>query len=155
MLFIYFRHFLPVVEICFLCEYLLFWYMQVECLIYGNCTAKDATDLYNYVIERLKKDCNTRWWSFFVVQYHKTVLRIRDILVQIRIRGSVPLTNEFWSASYYFRRQSFLLITFEATFTSFFKDKKSPISHKTVGIKFFLLFLHRRIRSWSWIRTSY
>jgi hypothetical protein len=44
----------------------------------------------------------------------------------------------------------FLLITvlFEGSFTSFFKDKKSKRSHKTVGIKVFLIFLldERRIR---------
>ena len=41
-----------------------------------------------------------------------------------------------------------LLPTFEGTFTSFFKDKKSKRSNKTVGIKVFLLFLldDRRIR---------
>ncbi len=33
---------------------------------------------------------------------------------------------------------NFLLNTFEATFTSFFKDKKSQRSHETVGIKVFL-----------------
>jgi hypothetical protein len=32
----------------------------------------------------------------------------------------------------------FLLITFDGTFTSFFIDKKSERSHKTVGIKVFL-----------------
>ncbi len=50
-----------------------------------------------------------------------TVLRIRDILVRIRIRGSVPVTDGSGSGSYYFRhwpprRQQknyfFLLITF-------------------------------------------
>jgi hypothetical protein len=40
------------------------------------------------------------------------VLRIRDILVWIRIRGSMPLTESF-----------FCSILFEGTFTSFFKDK--------------------------------
>jgi hypothetical protein len=34
----------------------------------------------------------------------------------------------------------FLLITFEGTFTSFFKDKKSYRSHKTVGITFSYYF---------------
>ena len=34
-----------------------------------------------------------------------------------------------------FLTQFFLLITYEATFTSLFKDKKSQRSHKTVGIK--------------------
>ncbi len=38
-------------------------------------------------------------------------------------------------------RKVFLLITFEGTFTSFFKDKNSKRSHKTVGIKVFLIFL--------------
>jgi hypothetical protein len=32
----------------------------------------------------------------------------------------------------------FCLLLFECTFTSFFKDKKSKRSHKTVGIKVFL-----------------
>jgi hypothetical protein len=32
----------------------------------------------------------------------------------------------------------FCLFLFEGTFTSFFKDKKSKISHKTVGIKVLL-----------------
>jgi hypothetical protein len=45
----------------------------------------------------------------------------------------------------------FSLLLFEGTFTSFFKDKKSKRSHKTVEIKvFFTIFYDRRIR----IRTS-
>jgi hypothetical protein len=32
----------------------------------------------------------------------------------------------------------FCLLLFEGTFTSFFKDKKSQRSHKTVGIEVFL-----------------
>ncbi len=42
----------------------------------------------------------------------------------------------------------FCLLLFEGTFTSFFKDKKSNKSHKTVGIKVFLtiLFDDTRIR---------
>ncbi len=49
---------------------------------------------------------------------------------------------------------SFLPFARKATFTAFFKDKKSK-SHKAVGIKIFLLFLldNRRIRSR--IRTLY
>jgi hypothetical protein len=35
----------------------------------------------------------------------------------------------------------FCLLLFECTFTLFFKDKKSKRSHKTAGIKVFLLFL--------------
>ena len=81
-------------------------------------------------------------------------MQIHDILVliRIRIRGFMPQTNgsECGSGSCYFRhwpsrRQQktnfekvFLLITFEVTFTSFFKDKKSKRSHKTVEVKVFL-----------------
>jgi hypothetical protein len=39
-----------------------------------------------------------------------------------------------------FFKQFFCTLLFEGTFTSFFKDKKSKISHKTVGIKVFLTF---------------
>jgi hypothetical protein len=35
-------------------------------------------------------------------------------------------------------KQFFCLLFFEGTFTSFFKDKKSKSSHKTVEIKVFL-----------------
>ncbi len=65
----------------------------------------------------------------------KTVFRIHDILVWIRIRGSMPLSNR--SGYCYFRhwrsrrqqktnfkKKFFCLLLFEATFTSFFKDKK-------------------------------
>jgi hypothetical protein len=46
------------------------------------------------------------------------------------------------------KKKQFLHITFEGTFTSFFKDKKSERSHKTVEIKVFLTVLlnDRRIR---------
>jgi hypothetical protein len=37
-----------------------------------------------------------------------------------------------------FLQKVFLLITFEGIFISFFKDKKSKRSHRTVGIKVFL-----------------
>jgi hypothetical protein len=36
------------------------------------------------------------------------------------------------------KKMFFCLLLFEGTFTSFFKDKKSKNSHKTVGIKVFL-----------------
>jgi hypothetical protein len=57
----------------------------------------------------------------------------------------------------YFYSKVFYLLLFEGTFTSFFKDKKSLKSHKTIGINVFLLFLldDRRIRiriSELWIR---
>jgi hypothetical protein len=75
------------------------------------------------------------------------VLRIHDILVwiriRIRIRRSMPLTNG--SGSFYFhhwpsrcQQKKFSFLLFEGTFTSFFKDKKSKRSHKTVKIKVFL-----------------
>ena len=37
-----------------------------------------------------------------------------------------------------FKKKFFCIVLFEGTFTSFFKDKKSKRSHKTVGIKVFL-----------------
>jgi hypothetical protein len=45
-------------------------------------------------------------------------------------------------------KKVFYLLLFEGTFTSFFKDKKSKRSHKTAGIKAFLLFMldYRGIR---------
>ncbi len=78
------------------------------------------------------------------------MFRIHDNLVSIRIRicGSMPLTNG--SGSCYFRhankktnlkKKFFCLLLLEDTFISFFKDKKSKRSHKTVRIKVFLLFL--------------
>jgi hypothetical protein len=77
----------------------------------------------------------------------KAVLRIRDMFVRIRIRGSVPLTNG--SGSCYFRhwprrRQPkkfisvFLLFSFWMNIYIIFKDKKSKRSHKIVGIRVFL-----------------
>jgi len=39
-----------------------------------------------------------------------------------------------------FFKKVFCLLLFEGTFTSFFKDKKSKRSQKTVGIKVFLTF---------------
>ncbi len=83
-------------------------------------------------------------WGF------SAVFRIHDILVWVRIRGSMPLTNGFGfeSGSGYFRhwpsrRQQqtniyFCLLLSEGTFTSFIKDKKSKRGHKTVEIKIFL-----------------
>ncbi len=67
---------------------------------------------------------------------HEKVLRIRDILVRIRIRESMPPSGS-GSGSCYFchwpsRRQQktivpqfFCLLLFEGTFTPFFKDKRS------------------------------
>ncbi len=77
---------------------------------------------------------------------------IRDILVRIRTRWSVPLTSV--SVSCFFLQSFFSLLLFEVIFTSVFKDKKSKRSHKIVETKFFLLvlFVDGRIRisrSWS------
>ncbi len=60
----------------------------------------------------------------------KAVLRIHDILVWIRIRRSMPLTNldppffvtDLQEAN---KKLIFCLLLFEGTLTSFFKDKKS------------------------------
>jgi hypothetical protein len=77
------------------------------------------------------------------------MLRILDILVWIRIRGSIPLTNG--SGSFFFiidlqdannklilKKKFSCILLFDGTLTSFFKDKKSKRSHKTVEIKAFL-----------------
>ena len=82
-----------------------------------------------------------------VVPY--AVMQIHDILVWIRIRGSMPLTNR--SGSCYFRHwpsrsqqktnclmKFFRWLLFEGIFRSFFIDIKSKRSHKTIGIKVFL-----------------
>ncbi len=80
------------------------------------------------------------------------VLLIHDILVGIRIRGSMPLTNGSGSCYFphwpsrankklFFSKFSCFFLFFEGIFTSFFKDKKSKRSHKTVGIKVLLTFI--------------
>jgi hypothetical protein len=43
-------------------------------------------------------------------------------------------------------KKFFCILLFESTFTSFFKDKMSNRSHKTVESRFFLLFLLNEIR---------
>ncbi len=71
-------------------------------------------------------------------------MRIHDILVWIRIRGSMPLTNGSGSGSpdpsifIIDLLYIFCILLFEVAFTSFFKDKKSKRSNKTVKIKVFL-----------------
>jgi hypothetical protein len=70
------------------------------------------------------------------------MLEIGDIFVWIQISGSVLLTNGSGSGSCkQATKKFFCLSLFEGTFTSSFKDKKSKRSHKTVGIKGFLVFL--------------
>jgi hypothetical protein len=39
---------------------------------------------------------------------------------------------------HHLKEEFFCLLLFEGTFTSFFKDKKSKRSHKTIGIMVFL-----------------
>jgi hypothetical protein len=51
----------------------------------------------------------------------KPVLRIRDILVRILIRESVPLTFGF---EIFFKGFLLIMVLFVATFASFFKNKK-------------------------------
>jgi hypothetical protein len=58
------------------------------------------------------------------------VLQIREISVRIRNRGSIPLTNGSDSCYFYHINKNLFFpyvfhMTFEGTFTSFFKDKKS------------------------------
>ncbi len=78
-------------------------------------------------------------------------MRIHDILlwIQIQICGLMDpdadpnpavLIIDLQDANkkLIFWKKLFFALLFEGTFTSFFKDKKSKISHKTVGIKVFL-----------------
>ncbi len=85
----------------------------------------------------------------------KAVLRIHDILVWILIRlmdpnvdPSIFVINLPDCNKNNLKKKIFCLLLFEGTFTSFYKGKKSKISHKTVGIIFFLTVLldDRRIR---------
>ncbi len=92
----------------------------------------------------------------------QAVLRIRNILVQIQTClwlfdpdpdpaiFVIDLQDANTQQKTIFSK-FFCLLLFEAIFTSFFKDEKSQRSHKTIGIKVFLLFLlyDRRIRIWS------
>jgi hypothetical protein len=73
--------------------------------------------------------------------YKKSVLRIHDILVwiRIRIRGPMPLTNGSGSRHWPSRCQQktnflthfFCSVLFKATFTSFFKDKSQKESQNS------------------------
>ncbi len=76
------------------------------------------------------------------------MLRIHEILVRIRIRGFISLTNGCGSgyadpdpAIFVSDHQdvNMFFFAFEGIFTLFFKDKKSYRSHKTVGINVFLI----------------
>jgi hypothetical protein len=73
---------------------------------------------------KLRPASITKQWQF---QQQQPVLQIHDILVRIRIRGSMPLT--YRSGSCYFRHWPWRYIYI------IFKDKRSKKSHKAVRIK--------------------
>ncbi len=74
-----------------------FWYLRIRIQIRGSVYLRS---------------CSFRQWP------SRPVFRIHDILVWIRIRVAMPLTTVMKVFAYYF-------LSFEGTFTSFFKDKKS------------------------------
>ncbi len=65
-------------------------------------------------------------------------MRIRASDQWIRIRILLFKSLTFKRPTKYWFKKKFCLLLFENTFTSFFRDKKSKESHKTVGIKVFL-----------------
>jgi hypothetical protein len=85
----------------------------------------------------------------------KSVLQIHDILVWIRIRGSMPLSNG--SGSFYFHHRPprcqqktnffikfFCILLFESTYTSFFKDtkvRKKSENSKNQGFSYYSCFM--------------
>ncbi len=100
-----------------------------------------------------------------------SVFRVRDILVRIRILGSVPLTSgshcdpalfvkdlQDANKKYFFSCKFECFFLFEDTFTSFFENKNK--SHKEVTkqkkSRFFFIFLlvDGRVRIWIRIRTN-
>ncbi len=77
----------------------------------GNFWAFEAFELEEFSDRDLirfavlgKKKCKWSWWLRVWDLWLNPVLRIRDILVRIRIRGSVPLTNGSGSGSCCFRQ---------------------------------------------------
>ncbi len=95
--------------------------------------------------------------TFFLKIYHIMAITVPDPWNFGVDPDSDPriqaLTNGSGFGSCYFRhwpsrcqqknkffKKFFCLILFEGTFTSFFKDKKSKRSHKTVGIKVLTIF---------------
>ncbi len=90
------------------------------------------------------------------IVYERTVLRIHDILVWIRIWDPRIHASKDWlidpdpdpaifvidllqqDANKKFNLKFFCWLLFEGIFTSFFKDKKSKRNHKAVGIKIYL-----------------
>ncbi len=71
------------------------------------------------------------------------VFRIRDVLIRQRLRILLFSSVAFKmpTKSKFFPLVFFLLITYSSKFTSVFKDSKLLISHKTVEIQVYLIFL--------------
>ncbi len=103
---------------------------SLEVRVGPGCDAKEMTTFFNLTRNTLL--------------YLQPVFRIHAVLVWIRIRVSMPLTNGFRSC--YFRHwpsrcqqktnyfnKDILLITFWRYIYTIFKDKKSKRSHKPVG----------------------
>ena len=38
----------------------LYFSLHVECLVYGNCTAESAMEIYRGLVDRLKQQCGTK-----------------------------------------------------------------------------------------------
>ncbi len=99
------------------------------------------------------------------VQAPKPVLRIPDIMVRIRIRGSVPVTNR--SGSCYFRQWQdgnnkknsnfFCFLLFEATLTSVFKEKsrhKESQNRRNQGFSYYFCLVIEGFGSGSVYRAN-
>ncbi len=71
--------------------------------------------------------------SSFIL-FLEAVFRIHDILVWILLFSSLTFKTPNKNL---IKKKFLLLISFEDTFTAFFKDKKSKRSHKTLGINVF------------------
>ena len=39
---------------------ILYFSLHVECLVYGNCTAESAMEIYTGLVDRLKQQCGTK-----------------------------------------------------------------------------------------------
>jgi hypothetical protein len=91
-------------------------------------------------------DPDPKPWSEYVCRAHvcKPVLRIHDILVRVRFRGSMLFSSFTFKTPTKINLKKSIsalkILLFEGTFTSFFKYNKSKRSYKTVGIKVFLTF---------------
>jgi hypothetical protein len=136
-----------------------------------QCWMLESNEENNYNFRRLLAE-NGKFCAALKVlessQVHapKPVLRIPDIMVRIRIRGSVPLTNR--SGSCYFRqwpsrwRQTknsnlFCFLLFEAPLTSVFKEKsrhKESQNSRNQGFYYFFCLMIEWSGSGSVYRTN-